>query len=57
MSIKGNDNMVGTLPRGLGFLDHLTELNLRGTGGLCFPGTGVPVRASGFDPIRPTRGK
>jgi len=42
MSLKGNDNMVGTLPRGLGFLDHLSELNLLGTG-LCFPGTGVPA--------------
>ncbi len=42
MSLKGNDNMVGTLPRGLGFLDHLSELNLVGTG-LRFPGTGVPA--------------
>ena len=42
LSLKGNDKMVGPLPRGLGFLDHLIGLNLAGTG-LCFPGTGVPA--------------
>ena len=43
ISLKGNDNkMIGPLPRGLGFLDHLSELNLAGTG-LRFPGTGVPA--------------
>ena len=42
LSLKGNDKLVGPLPRGLGFLDHLSELNLAGTG-LRFPGTGVPA--------------
>ena len=42
ISLKGNEGMVGPLPRGLGFLDHLSELNLAGTG-LRFPGTGVPA--------------
>ncbi len=42
ISLKGNDKMVGPLPQGLGFLDHLIGLNLVGTG-LCFPGTGVPA--------------
>ena len=56
INLRGNDKMVGPLPRGLGFLDHLSELNLAGTG-MCFPGSGVQIRAAGFDPIRPTRGK
>jgi hypothetical protein len=56
ISLKANSGMIGPLPRGLGFLDHLSELNLLGTG-MCFPGSGVQIRAAGFDPIRPTRGK
>mmetsp|Transcript_21815 Transcript_21815/g.66991 ORF Transcript_21815/g.66991 Transcript_21815/m.66991 type:complete len:766 (-) Transcript_21815:11-2308(-) len=42
ISLKGNQDMVGPLPRGLGFLEHLSELDLTGTG-LRFPGTGVPA--------------
>jgi hypothetical protein len=42
LSLKGTEGMIGALPRGLGFLDHLSELDLTGTG-LCFPGTGVPA--------------